>query len=1009
MSQSKKLLIDQRTAEDFLSDIENKAKFYTPEWSVDKDNPDIGYAIARVFANQMEENIESLNGVLENYHVEFINMLDISPKSARPAEGLIEFTMGIDTIPGTYIPRGTKLRTDEEDPIIFETQNSIYVTGSSLVACFMVDGEDGYIRPIKGRFVAPSLISTVETQIEDELETEEEESLKIYNEKEFKLFGEDFTISQNSAYFYQKSIFDTGENPILVRIEGNEDIKTNILSGKFVFKWYSDKGLIPFVETKLSEDGDFFILIRDGEHEIASVSVNGEEYNLVVLEAATPIRENMPVKKVTFSSSGDYCPIDFVTDGNTEFNRDKFQPFGEELNPYTQCFIGMDKYFGKEGARIDISFDVTYGVHEYTVALYTADDPELKVIKKKPRVRAVDIPADCVVNEISFEYFNGSGWKTLNCSTQTTGLFEEKNPGKYKLSFIAPSDWAPNDVGAYNGRMIRMQILRADNSYYRPCTHYYPIISRFKVAYSYEDKYIAPLKLKVISGTKVYDLTKEVFESRKYNLFSSTEYFYDALFLGFSKNFENGPISLLFDIDERFDTYPLKYVFEYSSSTGFKQMKVLDSTFGMTRTGTVTFLPMPDMVRTTVEGKNMYWIRLVRTKTMEEDRKHLPVIKDIRPNVVRVANVDRQEEEEIYIDAVTPGQVIELYQRDILDVEVWVNELNYASIYEIERLKIDSPNDIQTEYDRDGNMTRCFIRYEECNSLQLSEKKRVYVLDRINGRIMFGDGVKTFIPRVLNDVALKYRIRKSKGSKANVDPDTITQSVGNLVYIDEIRNPFRIFNGSDMEDTESVLKRGSLLIQAKKRLLSVDDYKREIIHYTDAVKDMEVVCELLKDNTTDPLAVSLVLLLNDYNIGSGAFDRIASGIKAHILERCELTVNENSLRIVEPIFVDVSVDIWAESSEIDDSFELQNILREDLEEYLNPLNGWKIGTIPRVSQIMMRLNVLKNKAIIKKTTITAKYTDMQGEHEVNINSLKVTPYMICRSGNHTVHVNMGRG
>lgn len=84
-------------------------------------------------------------------------------------------------------------------------------------------------------------------------------------------------------------------------------------------------------------------------------------------------------------------------------------------------------------------------------------------------------------------------------------------------------------------------------------------------------------------------------------------------------------------------------------------------------------------------------------------------------------------------------------------------------------------------------------------------------------------------------------------------------------------------------------------------------------------------------------------------------------------------------------------------------------MRNCLEEYLNPIGygtgrGWKIGTIPKKPQILMRLDVLKSKAIVRKSVMTAHYIDIFGEHETDLTTLKPTPFMIPRSGNHEVHI-----
>ena len=62
--------------------------------------------------------------------------------------------------------------------------------------------------------------------------------------------------------------------------------------------------------------------------------------------------------------------------------------------------------------------------------------------------------------------------------------------------------------------------------------------------------------------------------------------------------------------------------------------------------------------------------------------------------------------------------------------------------------------------------------------------------------------------------------------------------------------------------------------------------------------------------------------------------------------------------------------------------------------------------MPKKSQLMMRLNILKSRAVVKKAVMIASYKDHNGFHEVDLNDLKVTPFMICRSGTHEIHISI---
>ena len=127
------------------------------------------------------------------------------------------------------------------------------------------------------------------------------------------------------------------------------------------------------------------------------------------------------------------------------------------------------------------------------------------------------------------------------------------------------------------------------------------------------------------------------------------------------------------------------------------------------------------------------------------------------------------------------------------------------------------------------------------------------------------------------------------------------------------------------------------------------------------------------------------------------------------MESCELTISPDHIHIVEPIFVDVCVDVWAQSMQMEDSFEIQSELQECLTRYLDPVesengSGWKIGVMPKKNQLLMKLNILKSKAIVRKLLLIARYTDGRGTHETELSDVQENPFMVCRSGVHRVHL-----
>ncbi len=1022
-------VVDGRRAQDIEEQMERLALSYVPEWHFNREDPDIGSVLAKIFARQMEGNIERCNQVLQRYHTEFVNMLGISLLPARPAQSIVVMDLVQDTVPGVEIPRGTKLLAqtggEEEEQTIFETSNSLYVTNASLTCAFMTETADGRIVPLKGSFEKQKIVDAPEEAPEaaeaaegaEGTETaagglltaaaqEEEEEQNAF--QPFRLYDSGMEgIQINALLIYHMTALDIENDHIYVRMKGSPELMERIGSGDFRFYYDTKEGLLPVESVETLPDGETVALKKEQKNRKGGP--DGDGYSLLVLKAETPVKDRISLTELALASSGREAAAEFVNNGVTDYDTDSFDPFGDTLSLFQECYIGHDTYFSKAGAVVTLRFRVSYPEHRMTLG-GPEEDTSLRIVKRKPRVVWTAAVAEARAEEIAFEYYNGIGWKKLNCMTEVRRLFAEDNQGSYEISFVCPDDWRAVEAGAYEGRCIRMQLLKSDNCYMRPGIHHYPHVENLTISFTYEGHYVPPQRLESIAGTRRLDLTKRVMEQQRFAAFSKSEYDDDALYLGFDRRMESGPVSLLFQMEEgvRFDEVRCR--FEYSTAKGFKQMKILDYTADMSRSGVVMFVPQADMHAVTLEGKRAYWIRIVRMeKGRPLKRAALPIIRAIYLNAVNVVNVETREEEDYYLEESVSGMQVNLGVPHILDTEVWVNETGSLSRPQMQQLLAEAPERVRAEYDILGEISSFYVKWEEADQLENPPSRRCYLLDRMNSAIIFGDGLKVMIPTVTTDVAFKAKIRCCSGKEGNVDAMRISEPFGNLMFVERIYNPVKAYGGSSIEDLDSALLRGANILKSRHRLVSEEDYLQEILSYSDTIDKVSCVTGETVHGEKIDSAVSFVILLKDFAAGSYSFHGIAGALKRHLLETCELTVSPGDLHIVEPVFARVSVDVWVEVPQMDDSFEIQNLLQETLENYLNPVGtdrgpGWEIGALPKRSQLLMKLNVLKSKAVIKKMVVTVRYADQDGEHEADLEDMKPSPFLSCCSGVHHVNI-----
>ncbi len=1020
----KKLNIDTRTAADIEERIISLSHMYDTGWHFDGDKPDIGTAIAKIYATEMEENIARVNDIMDRYHTEFVNMLDISLLPAKPSAGYVVMKVLTDTIDGTGVSKGTKLLANVGDhEVVFETDHSIYVTGSQIVAAFMTDGEEATMAPLLGDYTAPRIfgdggIKRITPEEAEENGTEAivegdaytaSDVISVPELSPFTLFGRMTGIGRDAVVFYHRFLFDVVDDEVYIRFKDSEELIRGIKAGDFTFKYVSSDGLESVDNVGIMPDGETFVLKK--EKPSFRMPAGGSETCLFALVANKKIRKSLKTGGITFSATGEPVPPVSVSNDSNDLDVDHFLPFTNRLAVYNEVYIGHDSYFSKVGARITIAFDLSFDINRITLK-GDVEDKSLKIIKRRPKNIEDEVYAESFVDEAQIEYYNGIGWKKLELDGNYRTIFADETARRIEMSFICPDDWTTIGTGAYEGKSIRIQVSRSDNCYLFPSIHHYPIIDNLTISYSFEDTYMNAERLEMITGTKRIDLTKKDISRDGMAIFSVSEYKEDALYLGFSNHISQGPVSMLFDLEEGLRYNSLPVVMEYSGPEGvFRRMKVLDYTEDFSKTGVVAFVPPSDWVATPIEGKRLWWLRIKRYKKEKpnEDVDTLPRISNIAMNAVQVSNIETKDEQEVYVEEVVPDMRFMIGATGILDANGWVNEMGRHSQEKMREMKAADPDGIRIVEDMTGVITAFFVLWHETDRLETSDDPRVYMLDRLTNELIFGNGITTWIPRVTDDVAIRFSVRCCDSAEGNVEVDSIKESAGRLSYIGSITNPNKSYGGSDIESIDNALERGASILSSRKRLVTMDDYTRAISAYSDTIDQVAGIVGQTVEGEIDDSALTFLLLMKEFSEGSFAYHRIVSGLKNHLLSQCELTVVADKLHLIEPVFVDISVDAWVTVVSLDDSFEIQNMLSTCLEEYLNPLGyedgkGWKIGTIPKKPQILMRLGILKSRAIVRKSVMIATYTDSEGYHEVDLEDLKVTPFMVCRSGKHEVHI-----
>lgn len=960
--------LDKADIEERRNRVKELSLSYTPEWNFDRNNPDIGSVIALLFTGQMEENRRFYNLILHRYHIELANMMGVSLKAAKPSQTVVIMENSQVMQGGTAVRKGTKLLgTDEEgNDVIFETKKDVYISNINLTDLLEISG----------------------VHKKSVLLWEEGKTFPI---PLFSFLGE--SSDREELIIGHKLIQDSKNKEIRLYFEGR-------LASDALAELFCDKEKYRFLLRKNEEEIPFKSITVDGNCVLLKKETE-EITGTIVLQRIENKTENIEINEVRILGDADTMKPSFLYDGKTDLEAENFYPFGHEIAAYAELFIGQEEVFTQKGARITISFELIF---ESKKVLAVPEETDLSLIKKRPKQAYLQNWANCSIQEVAMEYFNGTGWKKIFCEQEYKEVFAaEGNRGIQKFSFEAPMDWEDIAVGGYEGPCIRMSIVRADGCYLRPGVHLNPILKQMEISYSYEGKRLLPQELLRIEGKNKQDILLQIKQKQYVSVFKQFPYENNALYFGFSDKWESGPVSLFFELREDNSFPGSVFRFEYSSLNGFKPLKVIDHTEGLCHTGTLMFQPPKDMKAIEIEGKKRYWIRMTEEDGVFDSRKHsYPILKDFHINGVEVHNVETKDMQEYFIDTPAANMKFPLYSENILDAEVWVNEKELYTSAQINQILTQDSENAKAEYNFLGEVQEFYRRWEETDQFHNCERgARVYRLDRMQNKIIFGDGIKVGIPRNTTGAAFKVRVRCSVGSHGNIGVNNINSFLGNVMFVEQVYNTVPAYGGSDLEQLLHALKRSSNVISTRKRFISEQDFLCETMAFSDTIAQAK--CFVEKGD------IYMILLMNDFKKGGYSFRSLEISLRKHLLSHCEAILSQNKLRIIEPVYAAVSLNVWLVTEYMADAFLVQNEWKESIQEYFEPVqgkrrSGWKIGTMPTESQIRMMLKSMEKKAYVEKFSITVIYRDKEGFHETGLKEMAGNKKVICCNGTHTIYM-----
>lgn len=1004
----KDLEMDSRSREDIINEIRRIAPSYTPEWRFDQENPDVGTALAVLFADMLADTIRKFNRVPEKNRISFFDHIGAKLLPAVPASGYVTFGLVNDMVEGVPVKKGTQVsaQTEEaaEGSLVFETMQELYVTNSHLDDIYLTDGKRDYIHHL---FHRKSFWENPVPFHFFDLERENQQGHSFY-------IGQNEVLQWRYGAVASIDLIPFGKNTDV------EEIYHNFLNpDKIEIAYYSEKGFCQFESRAL--EGDSLILIKGEEQPPAArLTIPVEEEEIEGNFIRFTIKDihafdSLTLKKIMIRSAGEHILPELIHAAGADQRIHEFLPFGERLMELEQVYIASNEALGKRGAWIQLTFDLDF-IRIPMESMEYGEEREWKLIMKRQEFKP-DLEYDITIDSVLWEYYNGVGWCRLFPNNQYAHVFSTKDGTigqRVQMAFKCPEDIETFVVNSLSSFFIRARILKVNNAFKLKGNYIVPLISRMYFRYEYLNDGVVPNDL-ILYNNMASQVRKGTVLSGKNTLlkpFQGLEQDVPAMYWGFSEALREGPVKILFSL---FDTIPEQLpllTFEYYGSGRWKALNMVDETENFRVTGILTLIGEPDFEACTLFGNECFWIRVTDTRAYYEEQKKaiLPCITGIYMNSAKIAAIETQTREEFFIEANEENLQCHLQKGQIYDAQVWVDEYRIMDMRKLEDLKKNYK--VKQECSEDGQIEKLWVLWTQTDSFAASgPEDRHYMLDKNDGVVSFSNGKNGAIPPsgLHETILVKYRC--GGGTIGNLEAGRITGLNQTIGFINQVDNKEITTGGCNQETVEACVERSRKAFKRGMRGVTRKDFEFLALEASRNLLRAKCFPNVNEKGEREPGSVTLAVLQKDYIRGGKYFPGIKNQVLCYMKERISGNLAAlNHFYVTEPQFLNLSFSIFASAADYNMVFEVRKQIEEKIVHFLDPISGnfsgkgWEIGILPNTTQIRNALKASEGEYVIHDVRMSACRRGTIGMEEIDLDGQERSPFALALSGEHKIFV-----
>ena len=1023
------IVLDSRKAAEIVAQVLARRPGYVPSWNPADKGADI--AVTQVFARYVYAILQRLNQVPDKSKLAFLDLLGIQLIAPAAARVPIVFQLA-EQAPDTRINAGLQVAAppppESDDQIVFEIERATGLSATRLLQMFSLwPGRDQYIDHSVAVLAAQPFEIFKKSDLQDTphiVYLAHNTLLALSGKSQIDVEVELTTVSSETldvSWDYWDGKVWRGFKAMEPECGETEALKLDSTvrltrSGKFHLMTDCAKTS----QTEVNAVNAYWIRGRLTEPLPPDPANVLPEVEKITLSA---IIENMPVPvadEPSATAMGGVMPDMAFTDGAEVDLTKPFYPLGQAPQPGATFYFSTEEVFSKPGAKMYV----------FILPTDTPQD-EFAIVEEENSIEGppVEKEAPSISHSLSWEYWNGRGWFPLN-----NWFLLDGSPAEQPSDFTTaktywlelPLDFERTKVNDQEGFWMRARLLSGGYGFTKIVTWidarqnknqftYFiaqpPALADFRLGYTWQHGPFHPEHVFTYNDFRFEDRTEDAkWPGVTFQLFKPTADVTPTLYLGCDKKLPVDRISLYFDIVEKpGETKGPALLWEYWDGVAWRNLSVEDETNNLRVPGLVSFIGPADAEALRRFGQLLFWVRI---RLKEDGPPGTATFNSVLTNAVWATQRQTIVNEQLGESGGQPNEVFNFVQIPVLAGErIEVRELsglrantewrnlamevlgnNVALVQELEdELGREGPlneiekGDLRLVRDRRKRVIEAWVRWTEQKHLSFATaNERVYAVERIQGRLRFGDGEHGKVPPE-GAMIMARRYQSGGGLRGNVGVKTITQLLAPAAGVQGVFNPRTAEGGGDAETVEALLTRGPKTLRHRGRALLPEDYETLARESSTAVGFARAIPTHNSAGLKTPGWVTLLIIPESNEPRPWPSFGLRKHVRKFIEARAPADLADAAqIFVTGPQYLEIDVDVTLAPITLDSAGEVEAAAREALMKFFHPLHGgpegsgWPLGRDVFLSDVASILERVKGVDYVKELYLLREGT-LEGE------------------------------